>query len=62
MESLRIQFEEEINSEGEVVISGQLFLRADILRELAPEAYRLAFEDWQEIRRIQLIEKRLSRF
>ncbi len=45
------------SSEGAVVIAGQRFLRAQILRELAPEAYELAFDDWQETRRMQLLEK-----
>ncbi|MCP3956477.1 MAG: hypothetical protein GY719_01350 [bacterium] len=57
MESLRGQFEEELNSEGEVMIAGQPFLRAQILHELAPEAYGLAFDDWIEARKTQLLEK-----
>lgn len=57
MESLRRQFEEELNAESEVLIANQPFLRANILRDLAPEAYRTAFDDWQESRKAQLLEK-----
>jgi len=57
MESLRSEFEEEINSEGEVIIAGQPFLRANILRDLAPEAYDLAYDDWLDTRKAQLLEK-----
>ncbi len=57
MESLRGHFEEELNQEGEVLIAGQTFLRTNILRELAPEAYEITFNGWLDERKEQLLEK-----
>lgn len=57
MEHLRKQFHEELDSDGDIVIAGDTFVRHDILNGLAPETYKIAFEEWIENRRERMIEK-----
>ena len=57
MEFLRSLFHQELDDEGEVIIAGETFTRHDILNGLAPEPYRIAFNEWLENRRIRLLEK-----
>jgi hypothetical protein len=57
VEFLRPLFHQELDDEGEVIIAGEPFSRHDILNGLAPEPYRIAFNEWLENRRIRLLEK-----
>jgi len=57
MEFLREQFEDEIDNDGDIVIASQTFLRRDVLRELAPEAYEIAFSEWIEARKEGFLQK-----
>jgi hypothetical protein len=57
VEFLRPLFHQELDDEGEVIIAGEPFARHDILNGLAPEPYRIAFNEWLENRRIRLLEK-----
>jgi hypothetical protein len=54
---LRDRFHEELDDEGDIVIAGERFTRHDILSGLAPEAYKAAFNDWLEDRKVKLLEK-----
>jgi SIR2-like protein len=54
---LRAQFHQELDDEGEIIIAGETFARHDILNGLAPEPYRVAFNEWIENRRIRLLDK-----
>lgn len=56
-EFLKKIFEEEINSEGNVKIIDLDFERSQILRELEPTSYEVAFDDWNDERRKRLSEK-----
>ncbi|HHF3682152.1 TPA: hypothetical protein ACPOHW_001781, partial [Haemophilus influenzae] len=44
-------FIEELNSEGEIIISGNSFFRHEILYTLDPEAYKDVFEFWKTERK-----------
>ncbi len=57
MEFLKKKYDEELNSEGLVVIVGAEFERSRILGELEPTTYDLSFTDWVEQRRERLLEK-----
>ena len=57
MEHLRKQFHEELDSDGDIVIAGDTFVRHDILEGLAEQTYKLAFEEWVETRKERMIEK-----
>ena len=57
MEHLRAQFHQELDDEGDIIIAGENFTRHDILNVLAPEPYRIAFNEWLENRKIKLLDK-----
>jgi hypothetical protein len=57
VEFLRAQFHQELDYDGEIIIAGENFARHDILAELAPEPYRIAFNDWLEQRKERLLTK-----
>ncbi len=57
MDFLKPLFDEELNLEGSVEISGSPFDRSKILFELEPNTYQLAFNEWLEERKNGLIEK-----
>lgn len=57
MEYLREQFDQELDDEGEVIIAGETFNRHDILNGLAPEPYRIAFNEWLDNRKARLLAK-----
>lgn len=57
MEFLRTQFHQELDDEGEIFIAGETFARHDILNGLAPEPYRIIFNDWLEERKERLLTK-----
>lgn len=64
MDFLRPMFHNEINDTGAeldeygvVIVAGQRFLPQSILRDLAPSAYELAFNEWIEERKDRLLEK-----
>lgn len=55
---LKSQFNEELNSEGDVVeIAGSEFERCEILNGLEPDTYELAFSEWLAEKRERLLEK-----
>lgn len=58
MDYLKPQFNEELNSDGDVVIiAGSEFERSKILNGLEPDTYELAFNDWLAEKQEQLLEK-----
>ena len=58
MDYLKPQFNEELNSDGDVVmIAGSEFERCEILNGLEPETYELAFSEWLAEKRGRLLEK-----
>jgi hypothetical protein len=57
MEYLRATFHDELDSDGEIVVAGEVFTRHQILGGLAPEAYRIAFDEWLDQRKGRLLEK-----
>ncbi len=58
MEFLKPLFDEELNSDGEIVeIAGSVFDRSRILNGLEPDTYELAFNDWLADRQERLLEK-----
>ncbi len=56
MEFLQKIFDAEINEDEKIIILGSPFYRADIIRELEPETYYLAFKEWLNTRKGDLIE------
>lgn len=56
MDFLQRIFDQEINDGEEIVILGSPFLRADIVKEMEPETYNLAFKDWLDNRRVTSLE------
>lgn len=51
-------FIEELNSEGEeIIIRGSVFLRDQILSQLEPDTYELAFQEWKFQRKKEFIDK-----
>ncbi|WP_196588114.1 SIR2 family protein [Aliivibrio fischeri] len=58
MDYLKSQFNEDLNSEGDVVeIAGSEFERCEILNGLEPDTYELAFSEWLAEKRERLLEK-----
>ncbi|MFI3276229.1 MAG: hypothetical protein R3Y30_17265 [Vibrio sp.] len=58
MDYLKPQFNEELNSDGDVVmIAGSEFERCKILNGLEPDTYELAFNDWLAEKQERLLEK-----
>jgi hypothetical protein len=57
VEFLRTFFHQELDDEGEVTVAGETFIRHNILNDMAPEPYRVAFTEWLENRQIRLLEK-----
>lgn len=56
-EFLKPLFNEDLNSEGAVKIVGSTFQRSRILGELEEITYDLAFQDWRELRRQNMLDK-----
>jgi len=57
VEFLRDLFHQELDDDGEIVIARETFTRHDILNGLAPEPYRIAFNEWLEERKDRLLTK-----
>lgn len=57
MKFLRELFHQELDADGEIEIVGETFLRRDILRQLAPGPYQVAYAAWKEARDDALLEK-----
>ncbi len=58
MEFLKPLFDEELNSEGDIIeIAGSVFERSKILNGLEPQTYQLAFDDWLTDKQERLLEK-----
>jgi hypothetical protein len=57
VEFLRDKFHQELDDDGEIVIAGETFNRHDILNGLAPEPYRIAFNEWLDERKERLLAK-----
>jgi hypothetical protein len=60
MKFLREIFHQELDADGEIEIVGELFLRRDILKQLAPGPYEVAYAEWKERRDSALLEKASS--
>lgn len=56
MDFLKKTFDQEINEGEEIVILGSPFYPAEIIKELEPQTYELAFKEWQEDRRTNLLD------
>ncbi len=60
------QYEESLNSEGEVKVAGLTFYPADIIKELDPTAYRCGLNDYvdgidkAEVKEYQQLEEELE--
>lgn len=52
---LERKFIAELNQEGEIEIKGNIFYRDTILKELEPEGYKIAFNEWKDERRQNLL-------
>lgn len=57
MKYLRELFHQELDADGEIEIVGEIFLRRDILQQLAPGPYQVAYAEWKEQRESTLLEK-----
>ena len=57
MEYLRDQFHQELDADGEITIASEVFTRHDILKDMASEPYRIAFNEWLAERKDSLLEK-----
>lgn len=57
MKFLRELFHQELDADGEIEIVGETFLRRDVLRQLAPGPYQVAYTEWKEARDNALLEK-----
>lgn len=54
---LRILYNDNLNSEGDVEIENSSFQRSQILLEIEPETYDISFEDWKQQHEIDLKQK-----
>ncbi len=57
MEFLKKLFNEELNAEGEILITTESFDRDEVFRQMAEPMYKIAFNEWKKNRIVSLLDK-----